>query len=341
MLHPLSRLFPRVTVNDDREFVVEGGGKLLDALMREEIFIPSACGGRGSCGLCKVKVTSGGGPLLPTETPYLVEEEVEASVRLSCQVKVREDVAVRIPEELLEVKAYRGVVTEIERLTHDVVRIAIELLDPDEIDFEVGQYIQLETPAYGPNPEPVYRAYSIASLPGSKTLEFLIRRAPDGICTTWIFEILREGDTVTFNGPYGEFLLTDEPNPAVFICGATGLAPIWPMLNYITEHQSGRKCQLYFGVLSRRDVFYDDKLSALAARNPNLEYYLALSKPAEGETWEGETGLITDVAERHMAEVTDETEAYLCGSPAMIDACIDFLKGKGTREGRIFFDKFT
>jgi len=164
---------------------VEGGQTLLASLMSQGIFIPSACGGRGTCAYCKLEISAGGGPIIPTEEPLLTEEERAANLRLSCQVKVRNDLAVVIPEELFLVRQYSGQVERIRNLTHDIKELKIRLIDSDTIEFTAGQYIQLETPPYGHVPEPVYRAYSISSPPSNRNqINLIIRLVPGGICTT-------------------------------------------------------------------------------------------------------------------------------------------------------------
>ena len=179
-----------------------GGKSLLAGLTEQKIFIPSACGGRGTCGVCKCKVLDGGGPLLPTETPFLTKEEQADNVRLSCQVKIRNDIKIQIPEELFNVREYECVCSEIEDLTYDMKRFRFELKEPPSIKFVAGQYIQLRCPKYKGNSEEVYRAYSIASDPQQNNLvDLIIRLVPNGICTTWCFKHLKEGDPVKLNGP--------------------------------------------------------------------------------------------------------------------------------------------
>lgn len=330
-----------IKINDDREVEVEGGGNLMASLRQHRIFLPSACGGRGSCGLCKCRVLAGGGPLLPTETPFLTREEIQQDVRITCQLKVRGDVAVRIPDEILALKEYTGRVERLDKLTHDVMVLRIALVEPGELAFRAGQYIQLVAPPYGSVSEPTSRAYSIASPPSTKNaVELLIRLVPGGIVTTWVFEVLREGDTVTLTGPFGEFYLRDTDAEVLFICGSTGLAPIYSILLDMIEKGIRRPTKLFFGVLARRDLFYHESLTNIAREHDHIQYIPALSEPAEGDQWEGETGLITQVLDRHVSDGS-KAEGYLCGSPRMIDACIGVLKAKGVTPDRIFFDKFS
>ena len=220
-----------ITINEERKITVDGGGPLLSALRDEKIFIPSACGGRGTCGVCKLKVLEGGGAVLPTETPFLDKKELEDNVRLSCQVKVRNDIAIRIPEELFHVKEFTSRCTKIEDLTYDMKRFRFELIEPETITFVAGQYVQLLCPKYKGSSEEVYRAYSIASDPkDNRAIELIIRRVPKGICTTWCFDFLKEGDNVAFNGPYGDFHLSDTDAPMLFVAGSSGMAPFVSIL---------------------------------------------------------------------------------------------------------------
>lgn len=330
----------RLTVNDDPPRLVDGGDPLLGVLKEQGIFIPSACGGRGSCGMCKVVVASGGGPLLPTETPHLTPEEREQGVRLSCQLKLREDMAIRIPPELLEVEEYTATVAAIEEATYDIRRLRLALAPDSGFSFQAGQYIQLEAPMYDGLAEPTYRAYSLSSSPHAPgELEVLIRKVPRGICTTFVHELLVAGDSVTLNGPYGEFTLRDTPAEAVFIAGGSGMAPFESILADMAERKVARKVTYFFGAVSRRDLYDLDRMAEFENTVPGFRFVPALSKPAEGDAWQGETGLITDVVARHYDSMA-HMEAYLCGSPGMIDACIQVLTDKGLKSENIFYDKF-
>jgi Na+-transporting NADH:ubiquinone oxidoreductase subunit F len=189
-----------------KELVVRGGKSLLASLKEAKVFIPSACGGRGSCGLCKCKVTGGAGEVLPTELPWLSEEERRQQVRLSCQLKVKADMQLEIDPQLLFVREFRTRVIDLKTLTHDIKQLTLKLEDPATMDYKAGQFVQIETPAYDLTDEPVYRAYSMSSVPSSRdTIEMEIRLVPDGICTTYVHRHLKVGATMTVNGPYGEF----------------------------------------------------------------------------------------------------------------------------------------
>jgi Na+-transporting NADH:ubiquinone oxidoreductase subunit F len=326
--------------NGEREFEVQGGSTVLSALSQQKLFIPSACGGRGSCGLCKLVITRGGGPLLPTEEPHLSVAERAANVRLSCQVKIREDMDVEIPRHLFAIKSYRARVVQLDPLTYDIRRLRLELLEPETIDFVPGQYVQLETPVYGKNPEPVYRAYSLATpVDDKRHVDLIIRLVPNGICTTWVFTLLKVGTEVKLNGPYGDFRLSESEREMIFIAGGSGMAPFVSMLSDLQKRHSTRRCRYFFGARARRDLFCLEEMLAYEKVLPNFRFIPALSQPQAQDQWDGETGLITQVVERHCPDGSNQ-EAYLCGSPGMIDACVKVLTAKGVPADRIFFDKF-
>ena len=330
----------RITINGEKELTVNGGRSLLATLKDEKIFIPSACGGRGSCGLCKVAVREGAGPLLPTETPWLTPEERKAGIRLSCQVKVRRDLSIKIPDELFSVRQYSTKVEDITDLTHDIKQVTLKLLDPPEIAFKAGQFIQIEVPPYALTDEPVYRAYSISSDPAEKDrIELEIRYVPNGICTTYVHKRLKAGDTVTLNGPYGEFGLSDSDSEIICIAGGSGMAPIKSVLLEMARAANPRRCRYFFGARSGRDLFLADLMRSLEKKLPNFSFIPALSSPQPEDRWDGETGMVTEVVGRHVKDAS-RAEAYLCGSPLMIDACVKLLREKGMPEDKIFYDKF-
>ena len=331
----------RITINDGaRELEVSGGSSLLSTLLGERIFIPSACGGGGSCGLCKLKVLDGGGPVLATEEPHLSKEEIASNVRLSCQLKVRSDMRIQIPEEYFTVREFRGRVERMEPLTHDIRLVRIALVDPPEMDFEPGAYVQLQAPAYGTSPEPVYRAYSVAGDPRDRRhVDLIIRLVPNGICTTWVFEHLKEGDEVLLNGPHGDFRLQPTDAEKIFIAGGSGMAPFRSMLLHMQAERPAFPCRYFFGAVRRRDMFYLDEMAAFEKAIPGFRFVPALSGAQPEDNWEGETGLITDVVDRHYPDCTGK-EAYLCGSPGMIDACVKVLTKNGMPPESIHYDKF-
>ena len=332
----------QININQgDRSLAVDGGNKLLFTLMDEGIFIPSACGGRGSCGLCKVKVPEGGGPTLPTETPYLSDAELQDKVRLSCQLKVRNDIAIDIPPELFLIKQYRAKVVGLQDLTENIKEVHLQLIEPPEIDFRPGQYIQFEVPEYEGCPEACYRAYSMAS-PASKPneIKLVITRVEGGLATTYIHKFLKVGDEATVNGPYGEFYLRDSDREMIMIATGSGIAPIMSILYQMIDEGIARKATLFFGVAQKKGLFYLDELQDIKKQLPHFEFIPVLSSPLPEEGWEGKEGLVTD-AVKEMTEKGEDKEAYICGNPFMIDAALELLSEIGITEERIFYDKFT
>jgi Na+-transporting NADH:ubiquinone oxidoreductase subunit F len=329
-----------ITINNEKKITVEGGIDLLSALVAEKIFIPSACGGRSTCGLCKVKVIEGSDLVLPTEEPHLSKEERANGIRLSCQVRIRNNLRIEIPEELFLVKEYETVVEKITDLTHDTKEFRFTLKEPAEISFTPGQYVQILTPKYGKSTEEVYRAYSMSSDAADKnSIELVIRLVPGGICTTYCFEQLKKGDTVKLNGPYGDFRLSDSDAPMIFIAGGSGMAPIKSLLHQMVREKISRKCTYFFGANKVKELFMRDLMADFEKNLPNFKFVPVVAKPDADEKWEGETGLVTEAVRRAFQKAAD-CEAYLCGSPGMIDASIVVLKELGVTEEHIFYDKF-
>ena len=199
--------------NNEKELTVDGGSSLLSSLAANKIFIPSACGGKATCGLCKIKVLSDVGPVLPTEEPFLTPEEIKNGIRLSCQVKIKKDIKISIPEELFNIKEYYATVFRISDMTHDIKEYRFKFDDGDDIKFKAGQYMQIESKPYGKIKEKAVRAYSISSVPSeTNAVELIIRRVPGGLCTTYMHDHIKEGDRVRITGPYGDFYRRDDSN---------------------------------------------------------------------------------------------------------------------------------
>jgi Na+-transporting NADH:ubiquinone oxidoreductase subunit F len=322
----------------EKPLELDGGQTLLSSLYANEIFIPSACGGKGSCGHCKITVTTGGGPLLPTETPYLTRKEIRADVRLACQVKIREDIFVRIPAEMLSVKIFTAHVESNQVLTYDINEIRMRLDDPAEISQRPGQYAQIQAPS----PDgPVFRAYSISS-PGyeKNIIELNVRLVPGGIGSTYLHS-LEEGQEVIFTGPYGEFILNEDPSVEI-ICvgGGCGMAPMKNIILSIYDQWPDRSCWLFFGCRTTADIFYLKEWEELAEKHPNFHVVYALSDDLdETEKWEGDKGFIHLAVDKHLTE-TVQRQAFLCGPPLMIDAVTKVLEEKGLPADEIFYDKF-
>ena len=337
----------KISINGGKkELTVKGGSALLGTLAAEGIFVPSACGGRGTCGACKCKVLTDVGPHLPTETPYMTPKEIGDNVRLACQVKVRKDLEIELPEELFSVKKFKTRVASIVDLTYDIKEVLLDL-EGQTIDFVAGQYVQLVVPPYGDIAESTQRAYSMSSRPGdAKHVELLVRLVPGGIATTWVHRNLKVGDSVEVVGPFGEFRIHDTPATMICVAGGSGMAPFKSMLNYMNETGAFPEKDIwyFFGARTTKDMFYLDELAALSKKWPRFHFIPALSEPKPEEKWTGDVGLITDVLDRYIQGGIDRTkglEGYLCGSPGMINACINIMKKNGMTEDKIYFDKFS
>jgi Na+-transporting NADH:ubiquinone oxidoreductase subunit F len=335
-----SHLMATVSINNNERILdARQDETLLQALTRNDVFVPSVCDGSGSCGYCRIMLSSDSGPLTPVEEANLTPEERKRGTRLACQVPIRNDIIVKIPKQLLVVKHFRGVVESKAVVTHDIARVKIRLLQPEAISFAAGQYIKLESRPYAGSPA-VIRNYSIASAPSrSRHVELLVRHVPGGICSTWVFENLQENEIVWLSGPYGSFRLRPTDASIIFIAGGSGMAPILSMLRDMVEKGNTRRAIFFFGALTQADLYDTEELAALQNQHTWFSFVAALSNEPEGTGWMGERGLITDVVARHCAD-TSGCEAYLCGSPGMIDACIAVLKKSGMSPDVIYFDKF-
>jgi len=331
-----------IDINDgDKNLRVEGGSSLLSSLAANKIFIPSACGGKATCGLCKVRVLEGAGPLLPTEEPYLSKDERNDGVRLSCQVKVKGNLRVYIPEELFNIREYVATVTNIKDMTHDIKEFRFEFKAGEDIKFKAGQYMQIETKPYDKVKEKAIRAYSISSAPSdNKAVELIIRRVPGGLCTTYMHDHIKVGDEVRMTGPYGDFYMRDDSDDYVFMAGGSGMAPIKSLVMDIMERNLDKKMIFIFGAVSKKDLYHTEFFREIERQNSNFRYVPALSRPEPDDNWNGETGLVTEVLKRYVDSGKGK-HAYLCGSPGMINACVNVLVGSEFDEAKIYYDKFS
>tara|TARA_B100000315_G_scaffold238912_1_gene257168 strand:+ start:3039 stop:4112 length:1074 start_codon:yes stop_codon:yes gene_type:complete len=325
-----------VILNGDKTFNVMGGESVLAYLNQHKLFIPSACGGKATCGFCKLKVLSGGGNILPTEEVYVTKQESKEGYRLACQVKVKKDVNIYIPEYLLGAQEYESVASEIIQLTHDINILKLKILGDKKIKFLPGQYVQFKIPGTDE-----YRAYSVASSPDNTDyVELIIRLVPGGLCSTYVHKVLETGEKVIFTGPFGDFYLREETDTdIVAIGGGAGMAPIRSILYYLASRGMKRKFYYFFGARTAQDLFFTKELKEVEKEFPNFKYIPAIQDPEPKDNWEGEVGFVTQAAEKFLDKTSKKT-AYLCGPPPMIDAAVTVLARKNIQPEDIHYDKF-
>lgn len=330
----------KLTINTEKTYDVEGGTSLLSTLISQDVFIPSACGGKGSCGYCKVKVLSGGGERLATENGFVTSSEAGEGIRLACQCKVKEDIEIEIPKALLGVKQQEFTVASNALLTPTIKHLVLKLPTASSMDFSAGQYVQILTPIYKGNEEEIYRAYSIASSPlHPEQIELFVGLVPEGRCSTYVHHYLKVGDKLTVIGPFGDFFYKHSDKPMILSAIGTGLAPIYSILQYMAANEIHREVHFYFGARHKEDLFMMDELEALQKQLPNCHVYPCLSKPKPEDEWKGFVGRVTDLMSSQLPKLS-HYEAYLCGSPVMIDSVTTLLLEKEMPPEAIYYDKF-
>jgi Na+-transporting NADH:ubiquinone oxidoreductase subunit F len=313
---------------------------LLFGLMARKIFIPSACGGRASCGQCRVLITSGAPDHGEEERRVLSVEEIARGVHLACQTRGNRELRIRLPQGYLQARHYACRVRAIRDPAPGMREVALDLLEGN-MPFLAGQYIQFLIPGTERDEKPVYRAYSVSSPPSSsQRLTLLMALVPDGACTPYVFERLREGDSVHINGPFGGFHVHDGVRDLLFIAGGSGIAPVRAMLLDLAERRVNRQATFFFSARTASDLVYRAEMSDLERRMAGFRFIPVLSHPDAGEAWTGETGGLPAVLARLLPRL-DNHEAYLCGSPGLIDASRGALKSRGLTDETIFFDKFS
>lgn len=368
-----------VTVNRTRSLSGRTGTKLLEILSAGGVPVPAACGGKGTCGQCRVIVTDGAGPVLPTEAARLTRRERRDGVRLSCQVTVRGDLQIGVAEEILGVRSWICRVASSRTLSPLIREIVLDLPEDETLDFRAGAFVQVTAPAYtlrfadfniapqhreawerfglrdmvSRSAAPTSRAYSIANRPDDHGRIVLLIRlalppptvqgAPPGIVSSWLFG-LKAGDEVAVAGPYGEFAAKDTDCEMVFIGGGVGMAPLRAIIfDQLQRVGAGRKMSFWYGARSRADLFYEEEFDGLAAHYSNFSWTPALSEPAPGDDWQGAAGFVHEVVlKRYLADhrAPEDCEYYLCGPPLMIKAVLAMLDEIGVDPENILFDDF-
>ena len=369
-----------LTINDDKELEIPVGGKLMNTLADAGIFVPSACGGGGTCGQCTVRVFEGGGAILPTETSLISKREAREHYRLSCQVSVKQDMRIAVPEEIFGIRKIECTVTSNRNVASFIKELVLELPEGEELDFRAGGYIQIECPPHDLSfkdfdideefhdewdrynlwryeshvKHTVSRAYSMASYPLEKTtIKLNVRIAtpppgaddsvPPGIMSSYIFN-LKPGDKATISGPYGEFFAKETDNEMIFIGGGAGMAPMRAhIFDQLKRIHTNRKMSFWYGARSLREMFYVEEFDELARENDNFKWHIGLSEPLPEDNWTGYTGFIHNVLyDNYLADhpAPEDCEYYLCGPPMMNTAVIKMLDDLGVTKDHILLDDF-
>ncbi len=364
----------------DKALTANAGSTLLSTLAENQIFIPSACGGQGTCGVCRVTVNEGGGSILPTETGHINRGEAREGCRLSCQVKVKEDMDIEIPDEVFGVRRWKCKVRSNHNVATFIKELVLELPEGESVPFRAGGYIQIECPPHTVNyrdfdvedeyhgdwdnfdvwryvstvDETVTRAYSMANYPEEEGIIMLnVRiaspppRGPEGIppgqMSSYIFD-LKPGDEVTISGPFGEFFAKPTDNEMIFIGGGAGMAPMRShIFDQFRRLHTDRKVSFWYGARSLREAFYIDHFDNIADENENFVWHLALSEPQPEDNFEGYTGFIHQVLyDNYLKDhpSPEDCEYYICGPPMMNDAVIKMLTDLGVEPENILFDDF-
>ena len=370
-----------IEINGDASnpIVVPAGAKLLQTLADNNIFLASACGGGGTCSQCKCQVFEGGGSILAAEESHFNSTQQKDGWRLSCQVPVKNDLKITVPEDVFGVKEWECEVISNENVATFIKELILKLPEGENVDFRAGGYVQLEAPAYqainykdfdiaeeyhedwdrfkiwdnvATNPDPIIRAYSMANFPLEEgVLKFNIRVAspppgtdfPPGIMSSYVFS-LKPGDKVKVFGPFGEFFARETDNEMVFIGGGAGMAPMRShIFDQLIRLNSNRKISYWYGARSMKEIFYKEEFEKLAAEHENFSFNIALSDALPEDNWEGLTGFIHQVTQdEYLAkhEAPEDCEYYLCGPPIMNSSCIKMLTDLGVEPENIMLDDF-
>lgn len=366
-------------INGEKTLTVSAGDKLLQTLAANDLFLASACGGGGTCAQCRCIVEEGGGEMLPTEQGHFTRREAREGWRLSCQVTVKQDMKVRVPEEVFGVKRWECEVVSNPNVATFIKELTLKLPEGENVDFRAGGYVQLEAPPFDikfsdfdidekfrddwerynffdlecKTTEPVIRAYSMANYPEEKGIvKFNIRIAtpppgskgiPPGLMSSYVFN-LKPGDKVTVFGPFGEFFAKDTDAEMVFIGGGAGMAPMRShIFDQLKRIKTDRKISFWYGARSLRELFYQDEYDKLAEEHENFEWHVAMSDPLPEDNWTGPTGFIHNVLyENYLKDhpAPEDCEYYMCGPPMMNAAVIKMLKDLGVEDENILLDDF-
>jgi Na+-transporting NADH:ubiquinone oxidoreductase subunit F len=388
LLYARAKLVPsgpvKITINQEKELITDSGSTLLTTLSQQGIYLPSACGGGGTCAMCKCQVFDGAGDILPTEIGYFSRKEVAEKWRLSCQVKVRSDMKISVPKEIFGIKKWECEVVSNRNVATYIKEFVVKLPVGESMDFQSGGYIQIDVPAIEVdfkdmvveepfrvdwdkykmwdlkmvNPEPVFRAYSMANHPAEGNIIMLnIRIATPpwdpkknsfmnvnpGICSSYIFS-RKPGDKVVISGPYGEFHIKDTNREMVYIGGGAGMAPLRSHIFHLFHTlKTNRKVTYWYGARSMREVFYESEFRKIEKKFPNFKFNIALSEPLPEDNWNGYKGFIHQVVlDNYLSNhpEPEDLEFYLCGPPVMNEAVLNMLDNIGVPKEMIDLDDF-
>ncbi|WP_350165128.1 NADH:ubiquinone reductase (Na(+)-transporting) subunit F [Algiphilus sp.] len=378
-----SKLVPQgnvtIDINGEKQIQVPTGSKLLGTLADNGLFVPSACGGGGTCAQCRVKIFEGGGSILPTEEGHITKREAREGDRLSCQVTVKQDMKIQVPEEVFGVRKWECTVRSNKNVATFIKELVLELPEGEHVDFRAGGYIQIEAPPHEVHfkdfkvqdrfradwdkfdvwqyvskvNEPVMRAYSMANYPEERGLIMLNVRialppprnpdVPPGEMSSYIFS-LEEGDKVTISGPFGEFFARETDKEMIFVGGGAGMAPMRShIFDQLRRIKTDRKMSFWYGARSKNEMFYVEDFDMLDEENANFSWHVALSEPLPEDNWEGPTGFIHEVLyENYLKDhkAPEDCEYYLCGPPMMNAAVIKMLIDLGVERDDILLDDF-
>ncbi|PLX18427.1 MAG: NADH:ubiquinone reductase (Na(+)-transporting) subunit F, partial [Salinivirgaceae bacterium] len=330
------------------------------------------------------QVESGAGTILPTETGFFTRKEQQENYRLGCQIKVKDNIKMYVPKEIMGIQKWECEVVSNKNVATFIKEFVVKLPEGENLDFRSGGYIQIDVPKINvdfkdfeieeqfrkdwedmglfnlqmKNPEPQFRAYSMANHPAEGNIVMLniriatppwdrvkndFMKVNPGVCSSYIFS-LKPGDKVTVSGPYGEFFIKDTDREMMFIGGGAGMAPMRShIFDQFHTKKTSRKATYWYGARSKKEIFYEDEFRAIEKDFDNFNFTIALSEPLPEDDWKGDTGFIHKVIyDNYLSkhEEPEEIEYYLCGPPMMNDAVTKMLLDLGVPQENIDYDDF-